>query len=118
MSVAILAAGSVVLLGALGNVSHVVDVAEQRSAAYLFSVSKMAELELALQEGETFESYGGGTSSIGPHRMSWSVVGSAASDDPSLKRVTLTVASRAGGSAAPQHVETFLRVTLPEEPLE
>ena len=116
MSVAILAAGAVVLLGALGNISHAVDVAEQRSAAYLFSVSKMAELELALQEGETFESHDGSTSSIGPHRVWWSVTGSAVSDDPQLKWVTLTVASRARSYAAPQHVETFLRTTLPEPP--
>ena len=92
VSVAILAAGTVLVLQALGRGAYLLTVARQRSNAYAFSAAKMADLELSLRQGG--EPQTKGRFGQGRDQFVWQADVSPARESPNLALVMLTVSWR------------------------
>ena len=95
VSVAILAAGTVLVLQALGRGAYLLTVARQRSTAYALSAAKMADLELSLRQGG--EPQTKGRFGQGRDQFVWQADVSPARESPNLALVMLTVSWRQGG---------------------
>lgn len=114
VSVAILSVGSVAVLQALGRSAAALAVAESRSQAHLFSMAKMAEVELAVRSGKRIEEATAGSFREGPRQFSWSLTAHPPpEEDPQMQSVSLIVHWDLGRRRYEYAVETAFR--LPKE---
>lgn len=115
VSVALLCAGAVFLSQSLANIAHANAVAEHQANAYAVAVSKMAELELAVREGQDLEDARHGTVVQGLQQIAWHISVEPLPDDPTRRNVALTVSWRDGGRAYERRVDTVMKVAAPQE---
>ena len=113
VSVAILAAGAVLILQALATGAYTLNVARNRTQAYTFARSKMADLEMALRQGEELKTRG--RFRMGREQYRWTLH-SSATEDPEFELITLTVAWRQGQHDHESQFSTVRRIE-PEEAL-
>jgi hypothetical protein len=111
ISVAILASASVLILQAFARGAYALAAADRRFQAYSFTTSKMADVELALQQGllPTPE----GEFRKGREMFRWRVETAPSDEDPRFERVTLIVEWSQGRQ--PYASEVTLLRRLPEE---
>lgn len=115
MSVVILSVGAVFIMQALVKISSAHVIAENQAQASLLAMSKMAEVELAVQAGAFSEDpEQGGSVRVGAQAFTWSATAAPLADDPTRTRIYLTVSWRRGESAGERQLETILR--LPPDP--
>ena len=112
VSVVILASGAVLVMQGLAKAAQATLVTDQHEWAYLFALSKMADVELAARAGKELPEREAGTFQRDGQAFEWEVVTSAM-DDPLVKDVTLTVSWRAGSQAYDRRFETLLRTPAP-----
>ena len=94
ISIAILAAGSVLIMQALARGASTLALAQRRMTAYSFAASKLADLQLAAAEGKTVRT--AGQFGADKDRFEWHLDTSPL-EVPSLQAMTLTVEWRQGG---------------------
>jgi len=94
VSLAILGAGTVLIMQAFVRGAYALSSAQKRLQAYTFSAAKMADLEMARRHGE--EPKPSGRFRTGQERFTWSVERALAFGDPELEFMTLTVAWKQG----------------------
>jgi prepilin-type N-terminal cleavage/methylation domain-containing protein len=111
LAVVILSSGAVLVVNAFAKIWESVRVAQHRSAAHIFAVSKMADLELANRQGLPLLRRPGGTFRAEGQKFTWDV--SAVPSDPDRLEaptlVTLTVTWPRGGRTDSLTYETLLR---------
>jgi prepilin-type N-terminal cleavage/methylation domain-containing protein len=110
VSVAILAAGAVVVMQALARGAHALATARHRATAYAFSAAKLADLQQQLDQGALEKT--SGRFGTGAARFDWHVDAAPLADAEDLELVTLTVAWRQGRHDDAQHFSLVHR--LPE----
>jgi prepilin-type N-terminal cleavage/methylation domain-containing protein len=111
VSVAILAAGAVLIMQALLRGAYALTFAEQRFHAYTFSVGKLADVETALHTGQSLTPHG--RFRMGKDQFTWQLDASPLPEDPQLELVTLTVGWGAGRQERSTRIGLLRRV--PEE---
>ena len=111
VSVAILAAGAVLIMQALLRGAYALTFAEQRFHAYTFSVGKLADVETALRTGQSLTPHG--RFRMGNDQFTWQLEASPLPEDPQLELVTLTVGWGAGRQERSTRIGLLRRV--PEE---
>lgn len=89
ISVAILASAVVFIMQALARGAYALSLGGNQMRAYTFASAKMADLEVALSQGEDVDKQGSARSSRDQFR--WRVATSPVEDEPQLQLVTLTV---------------------------
>jgi len=109
VSVVLLAGGGVLVMQALAQVSHALTISQQQSQAYLFALSKMADLELAVREDGELDRVEG-RFDVGRDQAAWDVSSRYVADDPQLLAVTLRVVWPIGRPTSERHLETLLRM--------
>ena len=109
MSVVLLSMGAVFIMQALARISYAQAVAEDRRAVYLFSISKMAEVALAVEQGTLSEHGERGSFRVGPRAFSWEATAEPLADDPQGASVLLTTSWHRGSVDFSQHVTTIVR---------
>ncbi len=109
VSVAILSIGAVLVMQALGRAASAMVIAEHRHQATLFSVSKMAEVEMSLLQGQELEEHTAGSFQIDEQLYQWSLSSPLNKEDPQRKSVSLVVTWNDGRQTSGHHVETVLR---------
>ena len=115
MSVVLLASGAVLLMQGLARIAHGVSVGEQRSAAYLFALSKMTDLELQLRAGRRLEPSDAGQFRVQDRAFTWHISATSTGEDPDVQAVTLTVTWPTGQDTSEQQLATLLRAPpIPE----
>lgn len=114
ISVAILSAGTVVVMQALAQGAYVLKVATNRMWAYTFSKSKMADLEMSLKQGLELKTRG--TFRMGHEQFRWEI-DTSPMEEPALELVTLTVAWRQGAHDYASRFSTVARVLEEEDGL-
>lgn len=114
VSVVILSVGAVLIMQALGRVSTAWTLGEGRLSATLFLMSKMGEVELALQEGQDLGGHPHGSFQSGDRQFGWDLVYGSVPDDPNSTAVALGVTWKAGQHTFEHRLETILR-RPPEE---
>ena len=112
VSVVILASGAVLVMQGLAKAAQATLVIDQHEGAYLFALSKMADVEVAARAGKELLEHEGGTFRREGQAYEWEVVTSSM-DDPQVKDVTLTVSWRAGSQAYDRRFETLVRTPAP-----
>ena len=117
VAVGILSLAAVAVLIALAAVSHALAVAENRAGAYSFSLSKMAELQMAAgvaaSQGQPLQWKAHGAFRVGAQPFDWSVATEPAPIDPALELLTLTLAWAQGDQGHESRFKTLIRI--PEE---
>jgi len=113
VSVAILGAGTVLIMQAFVRGTYAITAAQKRLQAYTFSAAKMADLEMARRQGEDPKS--SGAFRMGRDQFSWSVQRALAFGDPELELATLTVAWRQGRHEYSTTLDAVARIPI-EEP--
>lgn len=108
VSIVILSTGAVLVVQGLARVSYAQMVAEQRTHAYLFALSKMAELEMAMQEGPLAE-HDDGSFRIGEQAFHWEVTSAEVAGAEEARAVSLEVAWHHGADVFEHRVDTVLR---------
>ena len=93
LSVAILAAGIVVIMQALARGAYALTFAENQLRAYTFARSKLVDLDMSFRRG--VEPVDHGEFRIGHEQFRWGLM-AAPLEEPRLQVVTLTVAWRQG----------------------
>jgi type II secretory pathway pseudopilin PulG len=109
MSVVLLSTGAVFIMQALARISYAQAVAEDRRTVYLFAISKMAEVALAVEQGTLSEDGERGSFRIGPRAFSWNATAEPLDDDPQGASVVLTTAWQRGSADFSHHVTTIVR---------
>ena len=111
ISVVILSTGAVLVMHAFAKAWETVRVAEHRAAADVFALSKMADLELANQQGLDLMKHPSGAFRADGHPFSWhvSVEGPDAEHPDRSSLVTLTVTWPRGGDTDQLQCHTLLR---------
>ena len=112
VSVVILASGAVLVMQGLAKAAQATLVIDEHEGAYLFALSKMAEVEVAARAGKELPKHETGTFQRDGQAFEWEVVTSAM-DDPEVKDVTLTVSWHLGSQAYDRRFETLLRTPAP-----
>lgn len=115
ISVALLAAGSVLVLQALAKGAHVLASARCRAAAHAFASAKLADIELAARQG-ALPAKTSGTFRQSGAEFDWAIQAAPTGDTPFLETVTLTVGWRQGPHRYEQRVTTVKRAPEPAEP--
>ena len=111
VSVAILAATSVLIAQALIRGAYMITTAVNRLQAYEFASAKMADLELVLSRDGVPETEG--QFRVGRDRFSWRVARNPSEDEPALELITLTVSWRQGPHDYETHLSHLRRVPKP-----
>ena len=114
VSVAILSVGAVAVMQALGSSAAAMAVAEARTQAHQFAMTKMAEVELAARLGQKLEDDSGGFFQ-GTRQFRWSLSASLPEGASTMRPVALTVEWDQGGKPYTYSVQTAFRVPPPEE---
>ncbi len=114
VSVAILSVGAVAVMQALGRSAAAVEVAEARSQAHQFAVTKMAEVDLAARLGQALEEANGGSFRVGSRQFRWTLAAPVSREEPAMRPVFLTVEWELGAESYTYAVQTAFRVP-PEE---
>jgi hypothetical protein len=115
ISVVILSMGSVVIMEAFGRMAQAMAVADDETAAYLFAMSKMAEIEVEFREGRApEEDEESGSVRLGQRGYEWTLRSSTVSEEPLVKSIALDVGWRRGSEMSVRRFETMLRVATPE----
>lgn len=109
VSVAILASAVVLIMQALMRGSYTLQVAENRLRAYVFSVAKLADLELAMAADHHVKP--NGQFRVGRDLFEWSLETTPSLDDPQLSLMTLTVGWRGSGPGRTAQVSMLRRMT-------
>ena len=113
VSVSILAIGAVTVSQALARVSQAARLSELQAAAYVFSLTKMAELDLAIGGGVAVEdAVGGGSFRVDQQEFTWAVSGDPLPEDASLQAVTLRVSWQFCGQTYVRRIDAWLRPPL------
>ena len=107
-SIVLLAVSAVFIMQALARISYAQLVAEDRRSAYFFSLSKVAEVELAVRQGTFPQDGEHGRIHVGASTCSWEVTASRVADDPQEMAVVLTTSWHRGAEDVTHHVETIL----------
>ena len=110
ISAVILAVGAVVVLQAMAKAAYAQTVIDRQTGAYLFVLSKMADLALLAREGQVLPEQDDGTFREGCQTFTWTVATAPAFDDPSTRAVTLSISWQTGGSSEERRLETWLRL--------
>ncbi len=116
ISVVILSTGAVLVVQALARAAYAQAVVERQTAAYLFAMSKMAGLELAIDEGQELKDREAGSFRVENQLFQWETTAEPSRDDPELTTVALHVRWRYGPQTFEQRLETWMGVPLPESP--
>ena len=111
ISVIILASASVLMMQALAKGAYTLTVAKNRISAYAFAASKMADLELALEQGAELDPRG--QFRIGRDAFQWRVEQAPFDEGPNLERVTLTVEWHQGRHDYASQVNTLRHLERP-----
>lgn len=90
MATVLLAATAVVVMPALATASRVVTISEGRTKAYLFALSKLSELEIALAGGADVKDSSGQAVMEG-QRLQWQLSVAPVAEDAQLRNLALTV---------------------------
>jgi len=111
VSVAILAAAVVLIMQALLRGAYALTLAEQRFHAYAFSVGKLADVETALDTGQSLTPHG--RFRMGKDQFTWQLEAVPLPEGPQLELVTLSVGWGTGRQERSTHVGLLRHV--PEE---
>jgi len=114
VSVSILSLGAVTVMQALGRAAAAVAVAEARSQAHQFCVSRMGEVELSVRTGKTLEESDSGSFQEEGRQFFWSLTAAPPKENPLLLPVSLTVRWNLGKQPYEYSVQTVFRLP-PEE---
>ncbi len=112
ISVAILSAAVTLILQGLVRGAYVLSVTEHRLKAYVFAMSKLADLETELRQGTQPLSQDGEFRE-GPLRFEWRVDCAPVLEEPMLELVTLTVSWRQGRQTYAMPVSLIHRLAAP-----
>lgn len=108
VSIVILSVGAIFVLRAYAKTAHALMIAEDRFNSYVFSVSKMAEKEMALREGLDVETGEEGTFQVEGQRFDWDIAVEPLSEEQ-LNLMTLTVVWRRAGHTFEDHIQTLFK---------
>jgi len=115
ISVVLLAGGVVLVMQSFATASEAMARADDRSAAYLFAMSKLADLELAHQEGRDLTARSSGSFRVGRRPFSWRVELAPSAERVGGKLVTLSVTWPRGRST--DEAEYTMLLTPPPPPM-
>jgi len=113
VSVAILAVGSVVLCQALARGAYAVALAKRHATAYLFSISKLADLELMLRQGPLEKT--SGQFGAGRDAFVWKVDAEVSPELPQLQQLKLTVNWKQGDHIYDSELNLVRRIAEPRQ---
>ena len=113
VSVTILASAIVLIMQALARGAYALSSAETRTNVYAFSVAKMADLALGLDQGVIPKP--SGQFQAGNVPVHWRVDAAPVDGEPELELMTLTVDWSQSGRPYESRVSTVRRVTLEEK---
>ncbi|HEX9780015.1 MAG TPA: hypothetical protein VGB20_02240 [bacterium] len=116
VAVVVLAAVGVSVMPALGAASRALSVADARTTAQLFAASKLADAELAAQQGREPDESSSGTFAEGGLRYRWAMQAGLHPAGPQLRQVRLSVTWPRGPHTDAYALATILRVTPPPAP--
>ncbi len=114
VSVVILSCGAVAVMQGLARAAYAASVAEQQTAAHVFALSKMSELELAVRRQEPLKPQESGDVRVGEQTYRWEVTAKPISDDSNLQYVSLVVSWSVGLRNYAHEIVTWL--PMPEKP--
>ncbi|MBI4355994.1 MAG: prepilin-type N-terminal cleavage/methylation domain-containing protein [Candidatus Omnitrophica bacterium] len=109
LSVVLLATAAVFVLQGLAGISRAMTIAESRNTAYAFSLSKMAELEIAARRGRLpMEQPEHGSFREGRQPYAWTVTAAAVPEHPELASLEMAVHWRQGRDDRALRIETVV----------
>ena len=106
----ILSVGSVIVLQALAKAAYAQTVTDHQTDAYLFALSKMADLELLAREGQALPEQDDGSFKADGQTFAWMIATAPAFDDPLIRSVTLSISWKVGKFSQERRLETWLRL--------
>ena len=112
VSIVLVSVGAIGITHALVRASYAMNVVEQSSAVQLFTVSKMANLELAVESGDTLADHEDGSFRLGQQQFEWHVDSPPPPEGESMQAVSLNVTWQDGRHEHDRRVQAFIR--LPE----
>ena len=111
VSVVMLATGTVFIMHAFASAAEAHARLERQTAAWLFAVSKIDEVALALQEGQELGD-DEGTFRSGDQLFVWTVHSEPDAEDPQMLAAGITVTWQRGTDRYERQLRTTVRVPL------
>ena len=110
VSIVILSTGVALVLPAFARIVHAQELAARSTQAYLFAVSKIAEVELSALQGIVPTEVEEGSFRVGQQPYVWELSAVPVAEDPQVHLVTLDVAWRFGQDHSTRNFSTLVRV--------